>query len=429
LNSSALDHAKHRLQRSWWHFGGAGKAVFAAETRKQMRGTAAELERLKDRGHRTIAFGFAFDYMLDTFDPVYRELLRDERIIVYFACSASKPELRAALLERYDQPLIVDDRLLSLLPLDAFISAELCPSSMPLRSSTRTIQMYHGTGVGFLSNFMPWLEAFDAHLAPGPQFVELIEREIRPKKPRVNVYPIGFPKTDSLVTGTEGAGGVGGVGRTSVSKELRTKYVRQGMKTILYAPHFSPFGSLKHHGETMISTLASTGAHLLVKVHGYGLQARQPVDSHVEFFRSLERLERQGSNISIVSHSNTQDLYPLADVVITDAMSSVAAESCLCQRPLVAYRLCDEDPIVGRRCVEKELEDLAFSFSNPEQAHRLVTRLLSPDDATQKLLEQQRNQQKLFVSRHFFNPGNATRSAVDAIRAELQLETQDQGLP
>lgn len=379
--------------------------------RRELRDHLREVRRLEQQGRRTLVYAVGYDYYIDVFDPVFRRLEQDDRVVVFFACRHDQPDLRALLEERYESPRCIDARLAPLVPVDAYVTADCYFTANPLRRGTRSIEMYHGTGTSIMLRALASLETFDAHLAPGPQFVAVLEQSVLPRSPRARIYRVGYPKTDVLVR--------------AAASSLAARGERDGSvpKTILYAPHWSPHGSLARCGDALISALASLGANLIVKLHSYALTATYSRHRDETVSGRLERLRQRHPNLTIATEPSTQDLYRRADVLVTDAMSSVAAEYCLCQKPLIAFGLSADDPdLFHRQVVERDVERLALRFTSPEDARELAARVLDPDPEMEQRLAEQRERQIALAERHLYNPGAATEKAVEAILAELGLE-------
>ncbi len=128
--------------------------------------------------------------------------------------------------------------------------------------------------------------------------------------------PIGFPKTDPLVT------------ETPAREALLARHGFDGSRPVLlYAPTGEAYNSLETMGEALIRRLARSGRYdLLIKPHDH------PKNSDTDWFARLARLESPHTRLT-----READVVPLlmaSNLLITDA-SSVANEFALLDRPIV----------------------------------------------------------------------------------------------
>ncbi|RUR75775.1 CDP-glycerol glycerophosphotransferase family protein [Chlorogloeopsis fritschii PCC 9212] len=258
----------------------------------------------------------------------------------------------------------------------------------PLENFETRIQIFHG--VSFRNRGVrPENLAYNVFFLIGPymrrKFVEAgLLAEDDPRG-----VPIGFPKTDPLVTGELDRG------------ELLQRYGFDGKRPILlYAPTGQAYNSLETMGEEVIARLAATGKYdLLIKPHDHP-------KNEIDWFQKLAPLE--DAHTRLVRALDIVPLLYLSDLLITDA-SSVANEYALLNRPLVFL---DVPQLIEQSKAQGAIVDLetwgrrgGLVVEHPEQVEEIVATSLSECDRFSEI-------RTGIASDLFYNHGHATDAAV-----------------
>jgi hypothetical protein len=209
--------------------------------------------------------------------------------------------------------------------------------------------------------------------------------------------PVGFPKTDPLVTGT--------FDRAA----LLAQYGFDGRRPVLlYAPTGEALNSLETMGEEVIRFLSSTGRYdLLIKPHDH------PKNTAVDWYAALAPLEEPHTRLA-----RDRDIVPLlrlSDLLITDA-SSVANEYALLDRPIVFL---DVPELLQNSLASGAALDLS---SWGREGGIVVER---PDDVVDAVAESltdpagRSDVRRAIAADLFYNPGYATEAAMAWIGQQL----------
>lgn len=352
---------------------------------------------------KTVVFNIFHDYFYDIFKDIYQELL-NRKVDVFFSYDVKNTEL-VSFLKNNGVPSskIISNIISPFVPFDMFVTAEVRWPDFPFRLfKTRKVQIYHGTGVYNLYPKAEMLSHFDVHFAVGPHFREFIEKSCN-KFSKPVVYNIGYPKTDRLFEKHD--------------HKIARKYCQEGKKTILYAPHWNKLSSINIFEEKIIEKLKDIDAVILIKVHNYLLTEYREKNWKTR----LKELDRKYLNVTFVTEADTQLLYPVSDIMITDTGTTAAFEFSLLHKPVIVYK--NEDWFTGRNHVdvEREILDTAFTFSDLAEMKNLVTNILFSNNMKNRINEQV-NLQKRMISKFLYNPGKATPAAVQALLNELKVK-------
>lgn len=207
---------------------------------------------------------------------------------------------------------------------------------------------------------------------------------------------IGFPKTDSLVTGELDR------------QELLEKYGFDGKRSIiLYAPTGQADNSLETMGKEVIRRLSETNQYdLLIKPHDHP-------KNNIDWFAELAPLE--SPHTRLVSELDIIPLLYLSDLLITDA-SSVANEYTLLNRPLVFL---DVPELIERAQKQGALVDLetwgrrgGLIVEHPEQVEKIVATSLAESDRFSEI-------RTSIAQDLFYNPGQATNAAISWFKEQF----------
>jgi hypothetical protein len=358
-------------------------------------------------GKRVLVYNLHHDYFFDIFKAIYEELKRDKRIVLFFSYKFDRLHLKKYLLRNVSLKYLVPSHVSPFIPYELFVTAEVTGPDFPLSMfSTRTMEIYHGTGVYDLYQMKAVLQRFDVHFAIGEQFLSLIEYLYGDKEKKPTVYEVGYPKTDDLFK------------RTAETDGLATKYGIGERKTVLFASHWNPASAIHRYGEDIIKALAELDIQVLIKPHHY-LFVKYKDDNWQE---QLKQLAEQYTNVIYVDYPNTQALFPLADILVTDPGTTALYEFSLLDKPVVMFNdrswFKDNSEYIE---TEQEIADIAFNYSSLEELQSIIKNIILPDEEMKKKISEQQLKQKQLVSKYFYNPGKSVDYAVSAITKELGL--------
>ena len=363
---------------------------------------------LKISGKKTIVFNIQMDYFFNVFEPVYEMLKQNPKIRIYFSCFEGHQHIRQYLKEFINPKFLLSSDISPFIYFDLFITAEVNGPNFPLSLlPTKRIQIYHGSGVYNLYTKKNVLENFDVHFAVGPKHVEFVKTLIHTKKYPNKFAIIGYPKLDAIVNPPK-----------ELISKLNNLYGIKDQFVILYTPHWNPYGSLHILSLEMITRLAKIeNTLILIKVHNF-LFARYKEDN---WQKKLNDITEKLPNVIFVTRPNTQEIFPLGDMLITDTGTSAAFEYSLTNNPLFVFHNPDwfENNDFGN--VESEIIDTAICFKQIDEIVELTQKLINKDDKLQNIIAAQQKKQQLLIEKYLFNPGNATPAAVKTICKELNL--------
>jgi CDP-glycerol glycerophosphotransferase (TagB/SpsB family) len=122
-------------------------------------------------------------------------------------------------------------------------------------------------------------------------------------------------------------------------------------------------------------------------------------------------------NVRIVAEPDTQRVYALADVMITDTGTTAALEFSLLKRPLLVYRNIDWFQNKAHYEVEEAICQTALLFDALPEMTDLLKSIFA--GSAEGILNTQRKAQEMLVNRYLYHPGTAAPTAVEAIQKEL----------
>jgi hypothetical protein len=281
------------------------------------------------------------------------------------------------------------------LDVDILVSASTKP--IRPRSYAKSIEMFHG--LSFRNRAVRSEKAtYDHYFVLGPyQHRRLTERNVLGEGDSRGVV-VGFPKTDRLLDGS--------LDRHAILSESG---FRGDRPVLLYAPTGARNNSLETFGEEMIRLLAANGDYdLLVKPHDH------PKVS-IDWYQRLAPLE--SDHLRLVRAPDAMPALFAADLLISDA-SSIANEFLLLDRPLVFL---DVPTMLAEAAAEDDRLDLqtwgrkgGTVAADPNSAQRAVATALAQPGAQSEV-------RRTIARDLFYNPGDATRTAVEWLRQELRL--------
>jgi hypothetical protein len=278
--------------------------------------------------------------------------------------------------------------LASWLPLDIYLSPDIM---LVGRRCRWKVHIFHGIsfkGRAYTSKVL----AYDRLFIIGPYMEErFIEKGIL-KEGDPRIARVGMPKVDPLVDGTW------------TREQPRAHLGLEGdAPVVLYAPTWGAGSSLEAMGNAVVQTVLNMGITLVVKLHDHTL--RDPLwKARVGEWETL--------GVVVYRHPDIVPAMAASDLLISD-LSSVANEYLLLDRPLIYLQA----PDYRRRYVDTiDLKTWGFA------AGPLVRDKEGLKMALQEALDHPRaysDVRREMAAHLFYNPGHATRKAVDVIRELL----------
>jgi CDP-glycerol glycerophosphotransferase len=214
---------------------------------------------------------------------------------------------------------------------------------------------------------------------------------------------VGYPKLDCLVDGS--------LSRDDVLNQIG---IDPSMRTVLYAPTWSPYSSLNAMGEDLVRRLIAAGYAVIVKLHD---RSRDPEYKHsggVNWPARLEPILRNGGGWP-ADGSDACPYLAAADVLITDH-SSVGFEYLLLDRPLIRI---DIPELIEKTDINPEYVELLREASTTVRDVGETIAAVEKCFGDGGVLSQSRRA----VARELFHePGTATARAVRELYEVIDLD-------
>ena len=357
-------------------------------------------------GYKTVVYNLHHDYFYAILEPVYERLRRRKDIVVFFSYRYDNLKLQQELKNRVGSGRILSNLISPFVPFHLFICPEITGPDFPASIfKTTTIEVYHGNGIAGFHEKKGVLNRFDVHFAIGPKFNQFLEFAYRGEGRKPRVYNTGYPKLDILLQ------------TDPLTDYLRIYYKLDQRPTLLYAPHWNPYGSLHVFDLGLIEAMCDFEVNLLVKPHHYLYSKYR----EAEWQKKLESFAQSCSKMTLVQRPNTQELYPLADIMISDTGTSAPFEFSLLQKPLLVFH--NEEWFQNEENPEEEriINQTALRFTNIDGLKNLLTDIFSASEEMTRRLEIQKSEQQKMISDLLYNPGHATEKSYEAILKELGL--------
>lgn len=196
----------------------------------------------------------------------------------------------------------------------------------------------------------------------------------------------------------------GSLDRAAIARGLG---LNPAIPTVIYAPTWSPYSSLKIMGLELVERMAAEGLQVIVKLHDRSYDGRERGSGGVDW---AERLTRYDGHplVRIARDSNGCPFMTAADAMVSDH-SSIAFEYMLLDRPLVIV----DCPAL--------IEHAAIS---PEKVQRLRAAAdvgATAAEVTAAVVAALQDPLRLSTARRrtaadlFYQPGTATDRALDLI--------------
>ena len=378
-------------------------AMFGLKMRRGLAGSARRVDWAIGRafGPRRVLFDLRNAMNVAVLQPMFSALQADDRVRVAFACQ--EPARVAAAVRQAAGANVLDHAAVAWQRWDLYVSAD--PWTRPrLRRCLRSVNFFHGvagnSNLDDPSKLQSGFDWFDRVAFINAERMETyLKRGILSADAAVLV---GFPKADRLARG--------GFSATEIRRRLGLDSSRM---TALYAPGWSPAGSLHMAGEQIIGSLRDAGFNVIVKLHTVSFHPETKYSGGIDWRTRIDALQEPGRVVHVIE-SDSSPALAASDVLVTDH-STVGFEYCLLDRPIVLFDVPDL---------------IRIARVNPEQAVRLrsvgrvvhrvedLGRAVRDELAHPDRLSSARRQ---LAARMFHGPGTATVRAVAVLYDLLQL--------
>jgi len=340
------------------------------------------------------------------FKPIADRMLADDRIDVWFTAKHSPKNLYREVGVKNVQ--LIRHEFAELKKFDMCI----CPGYFfkPKRTTVK-VEMFHSVSIDNYS-VSPKALRFDKLFIIGSYLYEkflstgtLPENDSRLEK-------IGMPKVDCLVDGSLDA--------SAIKKKFD---IDNDRPTVLYAPTRSVISgtSLEHAGEEIIKTVSAMEVNFIIKLHDRNYRMwrkKNPKD----WRHRLEEIKTP--NMRIVTDYDICPAFLVSDLLISD-VSSVTYEFCLLDRPVIFYHIDQMIEAVEHKERDRwgnDVSDLLAWGRDCGQVVKNVSELKAAVEHGLAHPEEKSDIRKEFAQKFFYNPGQATNTAVKKIYELLELD-------
>jgi CDP-Glycerol:Poly(glycerophosphate) glycerophosphotransferase len=378
-------------------------AVSRLNLRRGLTASVKRVDRAIGRafGRRRVLFDLRNAMNVAVLQPMFSALHADNRVHVAFACE--EPGRVAEAVRQAAGADVLDHAEVLWQRWDLYVSADPW-TRPPLRRCGQAANFFHGVaGNSNLDDPSALQTGFDSFDRVG--FINAERMDTYLKRGIVSADAavlVGFPKADRLA--------VGGYNASEIKRSLGLDSNRM---TALYAPGWSPAGSLHAAGEQIVASLRDSGFNVIVKIHPMSLHRAEKYNGGVDWRSRMDAVQEPGRVVHAIE-SDSSPLMAASDVLVTDH-STVGFEYCLLDRPIVLF----------------DVPDLVrVARVNPEQVTRLrgVARRVSRSEelglaARDELAQPDRLSaaRRQLAARMFHEAGTATARAVALLYDLLQL--------
>lgn len=310
-------------------------------------------------------FYIAHNYAFEILRPLQKEIrLRGDNVAWFIEGN----EINSDYFQLGEKVLDTLKQIENYNPRAVFVPGNLVPDFIP----GLKVQIFHGFEWKKKGHFRD-RGCFDLYCTQGPFFTERFE-QIRAAHPHFTVIETGWPKTDSLFNAP--------------------KYdwpSKRDVKTILYAPTFSPALSSATALFEEIAKLAKT--HLdwqwIIKFHP------KMAKKSVALYQDLS-----SKNLRVIDTAELAPILQIADVLVSDT-SSIITEFALLNKPVVTFN-------------NKEPEAHLLNISEPKKLFLTIEKALQ---AKQSLLQKIKYNSDLM---HPYFDGRSSARVLDAAEKIIQ---------
>jgi CDP-glycerol glycerophosphotransferase (TagB/SpsB family) len=377
--------------------------MFPLKLRRGLKGSAKRVDRAIGRafGRRRVLFDLRNAMNVAVLQPMFSALQCDNRVHVAFACE--EPCRVAAAVRQAADADVLDHVEVMWQRWDLYVSADPW-TRPPLRRCSQSANFFHGVaGNSNLDDPSALQTGFDWFDRVG--FINAQRMDTYLKHGIVSAEAavlVGFPKVDRLSLGGW------------IASEIRSGLgLDSNRATALYAPGWSPAGSLHLAGEQIVASLRNSEFNVIVKLHPMSFHPAAKYSGGIDWRGRMDAVQEPGRVVHVIE-SDSSPLMAASDVLVTDH-STVGFEYCLLDRPIVLF----------------DVPDLVRTARvNPDQVARLrgVARLVCRSEEVGLVARNELTQsnglsaaRRHLAARMFYEAGSATARALAVLYDLLQL--------
>jgi len=296
--------------------------------RRPVMRTLKQLDRTLGRafGPRRVLVELRSPMNLEVLRPIWTALARDARVDLTFAAE-NGAWVRPALAQAGLDHRLIPGRQAVWRRFDLAFNADPW-DALDLRRCWRRANFFHGVA-GKLDLDDPRTLARHIDFGIYDRLLFVNEERLRlyveaGVVPRERAALVGFPKTDDLVNG-----------QWSAAEVRRQLGLDPSLRTVLYAPTFSPASSLHLAGEAIVDTLRASGRNVIVKLHDRSLVPHPKHTAGIDWRARLARFNGL-PRYAFAEGAHAGPYLAAADALITDH-STIGFEFALLDRPIVVF--------------------------------------------------------------------------------------------
>ena len=310
-------------------------------------------------------FYIAHNYAFEILRPLQQEIRRRGHDVAWFV---EGDEINPDYFHSGEKTLDTIKQVVNYNPIAVFVPGNLVPDFIP----GLKVQVFHGFEWKKKGHFRE-RGCFDLYCTQGPFFTQKFE-QIRASHPYFTVVETGWPKADTLFSAT-----------------AYHWPNRRDVKTILYAPTFSPALTSATALFDEISALAKTHKdwQWIIKFHP------KMSKNLVQQYQNIS-----GDNLHVIETPELAPILQTADVIVSDT-SSIITEFGLLNKPIVTFN-------------NKESESHLLNISEAKDLFTVIKQALKADPS---LLEKIRYNTSLM---HPYFDGNSSARVLDATEKAIQ---------
>jgi len=310
-------------------------------------------------------FYIAHNYVFEILRPLQQEIRRRGHDVAWFV---EGDEINPDYFHSGEKTLDTIKQVVNYNPIAVFVPGNLVPDFIP----GLKVQVFHGFEWKKKGHFRE-RGCFDLYCTQGPFFTQKFE-QIRASHPHFTVVETGWPKADTLFSAT-----------------AYHWPNRRDVKTILYAPTFSPALTSATALFDEISALAKTHKdwQWIIKFHP------KMSKNIVQQYQNIS-----GDNLHVIETPELAPILQTADVIVSDT-SSIITEFGLLNKPIVTFN-------------NKESESHLLNISEAKDLFTVIKQALKADPS---LLEKIRYNTSLM---HPYFDGNSSARVLDATEKAIQ---------
>ena len=380
--------------------------------------------RSKARGKKVIVFELSMLGLLPYILPLIREVVRLKHVSVVLAVTgdftSTSKDLAPLMDDVYDRLFLTTKTEVSavsaFLGIDLFITSEQFRGGLP---GVYSISIFHGQPSKGITFTKEVLSSFDAFFLFGPLHSLALQKFQDKSRDSLlqppEIFEVGYTKLDDLLNG-----------KYSRQKVLQELALGNDRKTILYAPAFNEYATLRTIGFQLIERLKGIeGANVIIKLAPDSINNPSNFYSTggVNWKQELRKVEND--NVRLIDDLDINPYLIASDVMVTD-VSGVAYDFLLLDKPVVFYDCPDfYSKYVPRYSPELTIEEcLSDDTINAGRNYGLVvhdldelrTAVTHSLDHPSELSHNRKGLGSLLL----YNPGKATEVAVQTIEKLLE---------